>query len=172
MKMMQWTPMEWRMKKGKYISEHCWIKFLLQFFANLCCLTISESDDEYSDDDDMSWKVRRASAKCLEAVVATRHEMLMDFYKMISPALIARFKGWREKVFILLKVIWNIRNAETVFQYKQKEKKTSKLTFFMHTSLCWNKQSLHFQQGRRIQMRWIKKNGEIYFSCLFLRFSS
>lgn len=41
----------------------------------------------------MSWKVRRAAAKCLDAVIGTRHEMLMDFYKNVSPALIARFKG-------------------------------------------------------------------------------
>ena len=52
-----------------------------------------EDDEEYSDDDDMSWKVRRAAAKCIDAIMGTRHEMLMDFYKSVSPALIARFKG-------------------------------------------------------------------------------
>jgi len=52
-----------------------------------------ESDDEYSDDDDMSWKVRRSAAKCVEAVISTRHEMLAEFYRTVSPALIARFKG-------------------------------------------------------------------------------
>ncbi|XP_052763076.1 cullin-associated NEDD8-dissociated protein 1-like [Mya arenaria] len=56
------------------------------------------SDEEYSDDDDMSWKVRRAAAKCLSAIVATRHEMLADFYRVVSPALIARFKEREENV--------------------------------------------------------------------------
>lgn len=49
--------------------------------------------EEYSDDDDMSWKVRRAAAKCLESVIATRHELLSEFYKTVAPTLIARFKG-------------------------------------------------------------------------------
>ena len=57
------------------------------------CLFYRGSDEEYSDDDDMSWKVRRAAAKCLSAVIATRHEMLSDFYRVVSPALIQRFKG-------------------------------------------------------------------------------
>lgn len=54
--------------------------------------------EEYSDDDDMSWKVRRSAAKCLEAIIATRHELLEDFYRSLSPALIARFKEREENV--------------------------------------------------------------------------
>lgn len=54
--------------------------------------------EEYSDDDDMSWKVRRAAAKCLEALISTRHELIEDFYRDLSPALISRFKEREENV--------------------------------------------------------------------------
>ncbi|XP_073957359.1 cullin-associated and neddylation-dissociated 1 isoform X2 [Choristoneura fumiferana] len=54
--------------------------------------------EEYSDDDDMSWKVRRAAAKCLESVISTRHELLAEMYHTVSPALIARFKEREENV--------------------------------------------------------------------------
>lgn len=57
-----------------------------------------DSNEEYSDDDDISWKIRRASAKCLHAVISTRHDMVVDFYTYISPALIARFKEREENV--------------------------------------------------------------------------
>ena len=71
-------------------------------FGVLYC---SGSDDEYSDDDDISWKVRRASAKCLAAIMATRHEMLRDFYAVISPTLISRFKGKTDFRFVFLFIV-------------------------------------------------------------------
>jgi cullin-associated NEDD8-dissociated protein 1 len=76
-----------------------------------------DSEEEYSGDDDMSWKVskrfhhrkrkkrekknyfifspqvRRCAAKCLEAIISTRPDLLIDFYSTISPVLIVRFKG-------------------------------------------------------------------------------
>lgn len=51
------------------------------------------SDEDFSDDDDMSWKVRRASAKTLEAIILTRLDLLEEFYKEISPTIINQFKG-------------------------------------------------------------------------------
>ncbi|XP_069499560.1 cullin-associated NEDD8-dissociated protein 1-like isoform X2 [Ambystoma mexicanum] len=57
-----------------------------------------DSDDEYSDDDDMSWKVRRSAVRCLEALLSTRHDMLQEFYKTVSPVLINRFKEREENV--------------------------------------------------------------------------
>ena len=63
-----------------------------------------ECDDEgdaYSeadDDDDMSWKVRRAAAKCLDAAVSTQPGMLVYFYEKVSPVIISRFREREEGV--------------------------------------------------------------------------
>jgi len=40
----------------------------------------------------MSWKVRRAAAKCIDAVVVTRPDLLEALYKKVVPDIIARFK--------------------------------------------------------------------------------
>lgn len=102
--MMPWKPkMMKKMSKtlliyrtDKMMCSETKLKLTIEIFdvhCNVDDVDWREEDEEYSDDDDMSWKVRRAAAKCLDAVIGTRHEMLMDFYKNVSPALIARFKG-------------------------------------------------------------------------------
>ncbi|XP_037960682.1 cullin-associated NEDD8-dissociated protein 1 [Teleopsis dalmanni] len=59
---------------------------------------IDSEESSYSDDDDISWKVRRAAAKCLESLIFTRTDLVEDFYRNLSPALISRFKEREENV--------------------------------------------------------------------------
>ncbi|CAG8508691.1 1192_t:CDS:10, partial [Dentiscutata heterogama] len=53
---------------------------------------------DYSDDDDISWKVRRSSSKLLASIIGTRHELLSQIYTNVAPALVSRFKEREESV--------------------------------------------------------------------------
>lgn len=59
---------------------------------------MNDDKSDYSDDDDMSWKVRRAAAKCLTAIISTRPDLLRYLYENVSPTLISRFKEREENV--------------------------------------------------------------------------
>ena len=66
---------------------------------------VREEDDSYSDDDDISWKVRRAAAKCVAAIVTARPDLLVEFYTTVSPVLITRFKGWLIVVVVVVVIV-------------------------------------------------------------------
>ena len=54
--------------------------------------------EEYSDDDDVSWKVRRAATKLLTAVITSYPSTLYEIYRDVSPTLISRFNEREESV--------------------------------------------------------------------------
>lgn len=55
-------------------------------------------DDAYSDDEDDSWKIRRSSAKVLQALISTRQDLIVSFYKTAAPTLVSRFSEREESV--------------------------------------------------------------------------
>lgn len=46
----------------------------------------------------MSWKVRRSSVKCLEAIISNRRDLLVELYENVCPVLVSRFKEREENV--------------------------------------------------------------------------
>jgi len=57
-----------------------------------------QSDGEFSDEDDQSWKVRRAASRTLAAIIFTRGELLSDLLKTTAPILVSRFTEREENV--------------------------------------------------------------------------
>ncbi|OLL24576.1 Cullin-associated NEDD8-dissociated protein 1 [Neolecta irregularis DAH-3] len=57
-------------------------------------------EDDFTDNEDISWKVRRASAKLLASIISTYPTHLSQFYNFIAPVLISRFSDREETVRI------------------------------------------------------------------------
>jgi hypothetical protein len=43
-----------------------------------------EDEDGMEDDDDTSWKVRRAAVKAIEAIIGSRPEVLKEIYNQVA----------------------------------------------------------------------------------------
>jgi cullin-associated NEDD8-dissociated protein 1 len=59
-----------------------------------------ESDDEegYSDDEDMSWKCRKAASRLLATCIATRPESVKSLVRGVGSVLVDRFSEREESV--------------------------------------------------------------------------
>ena len=57
-----------------------------------------DDQEDYSDDDDVSWKVRRAAAKVLSSLILSRPDRLPTLLPMLLPTLINRFREREENV--------------------------------------------------------------------------
>lgn len=57
-----------------------------------------EDEEVYSDDEDGSWKVRRAGAKLAAALVSQYPDVLLNIYRQLAPALVSKFKEREEAV--------------------------------------------------------------------------
>ena len=89
----------------------------------------------YSDDEDVSWKVRRAAAKVLFGLIGTRNELLVEFYRTVAPTLLDRSSDREESVRtevlaaleVLLKQTIAVRTAEVALGGRNKRKRSQQI---------------------------------------------
>ncbi|KAL7418817.1 hypothetical protein Q5752_006501 [Cryptotrichosporon argae] len=90
------------------------------------------AEDGYSDDEDVSWKIRRAAAKLIASLIGTRIDLLVDFYKTIALTLISRISEREESVRLevlnaletLLRQTATARNADLYAGGRNKRKRS------------------------------------------------
>jgi len=78
-----------------------------------------EFDEGYSDDDDASWKVRRAAAKLIGAAITSYPSILANFYGAVAPVLIYRFSEREESVRVEILVTFRELVRVTSLQSEQ-----------------------------------------------------
>ncbi len=81
---------------------------------HLLCDVLLTNISSYSDDEDVSWKIRRAAAKLLYALIGTRNELLIDFYRTAVPTLIVRFGEREESVRLEVLAVCEVLLKQTI----------------------------------------------------------
>jgi len=78
------------------------------------------SELEYSDDDDVNWKVRCASSKLIATLIQTKPESLPMYYNEIAPILINRLKEREDSVYveILNTLIILVKKTNAISSYE------------------------------------------------------
>ena len=98
----------------------------------------SLDQDSYSDDDDLSWKVRRVAAKCIEAIVVTQHDILQtDYYRKIVPVLIERFSERENTVkgdifHCFITILQQTKTANAHQQQQQQQQNAGSISSSLH----------------------------------------
>lgn len=73
-------------------SLHLLIQYLFPSLSFYVVFFVIISLDDASEEDDSSWKVRRASIRCLSAFIRTKADILQNYYETILATLINRMK--------------------------------------------------------------------------------
>lgn len=101
-----------------------------------------EKNSDYSDDEDMSWKIRKSAAKLLSALFCTRTDYLADFYSNAASVLVMRFKERVESVRVeIISAFTTLVTQSGLVMDHRRKRLVRKLSSLVHTQSAKKRRS-------------------------------